>query len=575
MTDREKALTAAGLVVLLIVLQIIAGGMVYTGDEPRYVRQAYSFFQTGGFRLPFEDWAEYAKIWGIGAASPQAFDMVQSPLHTIILSPVVGLFGPNIARLVDVGVSLVAFLATAGILLRVGFERVGFIAVALVWLTLPIFGFSRSLYAEIWLAGAFSCAWYLLNQRPAYPWRLPLFLLAALSLPFFHIRMALVSVCLVSFLVWQLFISSDDTRWRKQAIVAVASAVGLLLFLAFQRATAGGILGSASTPYTPSFDSILPRLGVHLLGIRHGLLVYNPLMICALCGLVLGVGKRNQLALQASALFVIYAISIAWGTASESLPARFWAGIAPVFAVGLAIWLRESKPMTAWAITAFLALLSLIFSGLYLYNPSLLLVDRQSSVLYDLIFRYTRLFYLPNYIPWDTFYDESAISISSWPQSLILLKTLAAFVAILSVFLVFSVKYKEVGRIAGWLAAAVLIIAIWQTHFHEIGHVTVSKLQFSELSGLTLTFAKPVEPTVLRFIDTIPHWSNKDFPEQFRVQASNDDRNFRDMGIVFARHITALPAMGAVKAIRLIPEGGSSTGKATWLNSRISTLARR
>ncbi len=326
---------------LLFLIKILARKPVYTGDEPRYLHMAYSFFKTGSFHLAYTEWVAFCDRFYIRVYPPELLSSVHSPVHSILISPFVGLWGPEGGRWAQFAVALAGFFALAKLLQRFSTPVLSVLISFFIFTTLPVFSYASLLYSEIWLMTLLSIALYISTQKSLPLFSLYLGLSASLILPFFHIRTALISAVLVIYLVLRVMSElKEHPNYRRIILCSVLYAmIALAGFVWFQISWSGSVFGSAKAPFEPGFTMFFQRLAIQLWTMRHGLLIFNPALILGIIGLVIGVINKSTQARLGLVLLGVYSLTFVWGAASDSFPARFWVVVLPVFAMGLAIWL--------------------------------------------------------------------------------------------------------------------------------------------------------------------------------------------------------------------------------------------
>lgn len=566
----------------LFALQLISRPLAYTGDEPRYIRMAVSLFERGDLGLSFDDWARFAARWNMPSYSPIDFVQPHSPVHALLVAPVVGSLGPRGGRWLSFVVAVFAFLATAALTRRAAGAVAGVGVSLFAFSTLPLLAYSRSLYTEIWLAALVASAWYFLELAKRGGLYKALFLFLALCLPFFHLRMSLVSVGLILIAVGREFEQRPEQgkaqAIKDAAVLAGVAALAAALLLAFQWWLTGSLRGTASAPFEPTLAGFFERTAIQLLTLRHGLFVFNPLMICAVVGLVTSALIGNRLAREGIVLSLLYLVSFVWGAASESAPARFWVAIMPVFAVGLALWIKSPKPWWASLVTALLVMVSLANAALYVRDPNLFLDNREVSLSYDKLFDYIPMFYLPHLLPWDKYFFIEKGFNPHFDQSRALLVWASAVVVSLCVVLFLAIRFRErtwIRRVAGLSLFVLVSYVLWSARLCELPSSSVlpEKVLARGGNSSVIRFGGPIRPVVVRFVGSDSSWNEANYPDMFEVEYLAEGGGFQRVGSVPAGRLVTLPAAGNTQAIRLTASGGAATD-ARWQEGKIYVLAK-
>lgn len=572
-------------IAILFILQLVSRPLVYTGDEPRYVHMAASIFERGDLGISFEEWKQFADRMGLPSySSPKSFVFIHSPIHSFLTAPFVGNFGPNAGRWVGFVVAIFAFLATVGLARQAADSYVSIFATLLLFSTIPLFSYSRSLYTEIWLVALFSGAWYFLHLIKYGRIYKTIFLILSLSLPFFHLRMSLVSAGLI-FVAAIMEFKNSAVKDKRQALrsaafligIAAISAIGLVVF---QLWLTGSIMGTTIMPLKPTLAGFFERIAVQLLTLRHGLFVFNPVMICSVVGLVTSALLGNQFAKEGILFALLYLVTFVFGAASESSPARFWVAIMPIFNVGLVFWIRLPKPWWATLITILLAIVSIVNVSLYIIDPNIFIQNREVSISYDKLYDYIPIFYFSHLLPWDTYFFHEQGFNSHFDVSHILLVRAIIFTLSLGFFLLLAVRfrsYKWICRVSGIIVLAYMLYVLWLAWLCEVPKFSMLTENTSALAGVRddyiIKFASPIQPKVLRFIDTDSYWNESDYPDMFDVDYDVEGKGFLRVGSVPAGHIVTLPSGGPTGKIRLTAKGGTVTSS-RWQGGRISVLAK-
>lgn len=570
-------------IALLTFIHAFAAPLRFAGDEPRYLWMAVSLYERQDLRLPFSEWEQYAQRHDIPAYSPEVFPLIHSPLISVVLAPFVGTLGPDAGRWVTFLIGLIGFVWTAAIARREAGAYAGLLAAMLAFVTLPILPYMGLFYTEIWLLTFFAIAWYLLNLPAATPYQRAAFLLTALILPYIHLRMSLVSVTLISLHLWDVWRGYGDHRQRDSAYLAtviVAAAVAGAGFLAFQHGMTGSLRGTATAPFAPSLGGYFERLAVQMFTLRHGLFVFNPLLLLGAAALVAAAMQGHRLARQALLLIFVYSVTFVWGAASESPPARFWVAVMPAFVVGLALWLNAMRSVLAVIVTVPFAAVALVNAALYVVLPDAFLENYEVAVSYDLLFQQFPAFYVAAHLPWDKYFSLS----SGWgPHYELSVSRLVDVVAVAGGVLTLSAvgygarRYLWIQRAAflGVIGIGLAVLMRLRTCEVPAEYVEVEELVSEGAGGLlAIRFGDPAAPSVLRFEDSWNYWPESQYPDEFEVRVRNiTDGAFSSIGVVPAGRIVSLPPMDATREVRLRAVGGVADAAPWHYAGRVTVLA--
>ena len=97
-------------ILILLVIKFFSDNVVLTGDEPRYTHMAYSFFKDLSFNLPYDEWIIFCNKYHIQPHPAESFIRIHSPLHSILVSPFVGYWGPIGGRWAQFIIALFGFV---------------------------------------------------------------------------------------------------------------------------------------------------------------------------------------------------------------------------------------------------------------------------------------------------------------------------------------------------------------------------------------------------------------------------------------------------------------------------------
>ncbi|MFB3918334.1 MAG: hypothetical protein ACE14M_16510 [Terriglobales bacterium] len=545
---------------LFCVAQLRLDKWSYMGDEVRYLYYAVSFFHTGTFHMPEGVWAEYLTKAGYGV-TPVA-GIGHSVVTSVLLSPWAGLFSVESARWFVLTVGLCGMIG----LFKLIRERVGdvlsVVTVTCAMFSLPFFAYAKTLYAETWLFTVAVWAWFLVSRSVSgLGWRL-VGLSLALSLPFLHIRAALVSGVLCAVYFWRL------RPWKRSATAETGIALLIILlaagcFYAYQAMLFGSLLGSASATVQPSFAMFADRVAIHLFDLRHGLLTYSPIWIVGLGGLALGCAKRDGWSIQSAFLLVAYLATMVWGNASESMPARFWVAAVPMLSVGFARWAATSKPFASWTVLPVLALITVTNTVLFTVQSGSFLANRTFSVTYNWLFDEFGYMHLGAFLPWDAYGYYAPNMERSMEIAWHLMMALGVVIAALC-FACFKAR-SVVGRLCG---AAPLVIVLAVIGRSGAAPILPSEYDLQVSSGAATTsvsirFKKPEIPAFVRFSEPRQLWGTPAYPAALIMTAISDT-------VSVSRQFPARPLMpvfGADRVSELRITEAQRTEPALWLGT--------
>lgn len=546
---------------VILFLHVIAGDPVITGDEPRYVAEALML---------------------LGLPHPE-IAIMHSPLHLVPVAGVVALFGGEAGRLAMLVCSAVGYFSVFALLRRKVGPGWALLTTFVGFVTIPLVAYARQLYPEIALFSIFALSWYLLEKPGKHRWEKAAFLTTALALPYFHLRMALVAPTLIlAFLASEFsadrqLLSPRFLSWF--AIAALASAVAVAGLVFYQIALTGSLLGTASAPFPPGLPMFVERLGLQLFGLRHGLLVWNPLLYCALAGLAIATVRGDRLAVHGALFLAVYLVTFVWGSASEASPARFWAAIMPVFLAGLALWFVDCKGLLVRLVTVLFAGWSLLIGAMFFAWPTWFLYNREVSVFFDWAFSKVGLFYFPVIQPIDPFRFLAGGVLPDHMRNMVLLAIVGGVGCAVLAWLILASR-ANASRWAVILSGGTLVIGIALVLVSTAAYqVPESQLEIEKTasapgrrSAVTLSFSQPLEPLAVRFPESIPHWVGNDSPDRFLLSIDRGDRRFVPVGVIPAGHVTFLPELPPVTGLRL-EAIGPATDSDVWLASTVSVVA--
>jgi hypothetical protein len=348
------------------------------------------------------------------------------------------------------------------------------------------------------------------------------------------------------------------------------AALAAVLFVGYQIALFGSLLGGATAPEPLTLTRLPYRLGIQLFEFRHGLLANNPAMLLGFVGLAVAAYRGHRIAREGIFLFVMY-LPFVVGAASEAMPARFWVAVMPVLILGLAFWLEQATSIGAWLVALPLLFVSVLISGLLVADPVLFIVNRQSSFTYEYLYgRGMGHVYFAPFLPWETYAVVAPEEARDIRITLTFLAGSALFGGLVAVGLS---RRKAVRRLANGAALAGLA---WFVVYYSASPIAPDQFATevrSEEDGrhaVVITFVRPQSPRVITFGGPRFPWYPPDFPNELQVQAlDTTSGSWASVGSLPTRPIIGLDRRRAVTAIRIV-ESNRTSG--LWTNAPVSLL---
>ena len=368
------------LLVLVAALHFVAGDLIFTGDETRYVFASVSAWLGQGLAFSPESWAIWLSSHGVRPGL-EASRGTHSIIHSILLSPFIAVYGVEIGRwaqLVIVSVIAAPFLLGTDQKRRVDFA----IWTTVYFVSIPVLPYLRLVYPATWMflllsVVLFYCSKEHLDAKDRY-----IALACVILLPFIHIRTALVAVVFAIYLFYKTW-SRQASPAKPLSLMTLMVLISLPLFVWYQVTISGKVTGTASVATVPSVTVLTKLLSMQYFGYRHGLFFYNPLALVGLAGLFLGVIKKNDFLIACLIAFFAYSFSIAWGTASESYAGRFWVAVVPLLIYGSVFWFRNVQGWLKWPVLVPLAGVTLFNCVLFVTEPNFYIENRFGSLPYE------------------------------------------------------------------------------------------------------------------------------------------------------------------------------------------------
>ncbi|MBF0101693.1 MAG: hypothetical protein HQK77_12375 [Desulfobacterales bacterium] len=559
---------------ILFIIKFFAKKPVFTGDEPRYLHMAYSFIKTFSFDIPYNKWVAFCNDYNLYVIPPEEIVRVHAPFSSILISPFVGIFGPEGGRWSVFIVAIIGFIFLKKLLDDLVSPLSSLLITFFIFTTLPAFSYTNLLYTDIWLMIFFSIAIFLTTRKNISLKNIFWGLTLSLILPFFHIRMALVSFILVMYQISRIFIEYKDRYYRTLICSTLYCLLFFIGFICFEFSWTGSLFGSANAPFKPGFFMFFERLSIQLFTIRHGLFIYNPVLLLALVGLIIGIAKKNNLAQLSSIILLFYTVSFVWGAASESYPARFWVAILPVFGVGISIWIRYLKFFTEKSITAVFVIVAYTNSVLYFFSPNLFLSNRQVSYTYEALYTIFPFLNFSTFIPWDkyffiilgidSFFHESRYLLLCW--SLI---TIAILISLLTIVLSIYNPLKVIAKFVIYIIFISVLVISYMVKVPSSEIVAKGTVQEGN-TIIDINFTKPIRASVVKLINQDVIWSPPYYPKEYLISTSQDGIIFHEIGKVRAAPFIRLPFLSSIRALKITALNFSNN---KWINDcRISVL---
>ena len=570
---RWASLPIAVLVISLI--QFVAWRLPVTGDEPEYIYYAYSFFIRQDFSMPIPTF--YAAFPQLASIPPKNLQIYSHPvLFSILGSPFVGLFGIAGARFFSFCCGLVGFIAVRKLVMRITARDTATAISLFTFVTFPVVAYLHVFYTDIAILAVIAWAWLLIESGR------PTGLLAAsglaVTLPFLHVRMSLVAAWLV--LLTMCSVLRVATRRRERAVlgsgIALIAIAAFGVFIWHQEVMFHKLVGGSTTPIPVTLMGYFQRLALQALDFRHGLITYNPAMILAFAGLLVGITYRSRIAIEAFGLLLVYSASFVWGLASESYPARFWVPAAPALAVGFGLWLSRSHSVSAYLAGTLLGTLSLLNLIIHILDQTAFLNNRQASLSYDSMFEVFPYLNLAGLFPWDAF-NYTDHSVKPHPELSFPIMTSASIVAVLLIAaFALEATNRSKRRLVALLPPVILLVPFWYGIMRTVPSSAMQVVRTEDddrhLRSILMTFCQPIDATLIRFFGSpralmVP----PTYPDELFIEGSRDGRDFQIAEAYPTSPVIVLPS-GPFRSIRI--SAFTSLQGHNWTNDRVSVLMK-
>jgi hypothetical protein len=379
---------------ILTAVELSAGPLTWTGDEPRYVYQGLGLYTNHSF-FPAEPlWRRFVRQNGFTPETAPYLGATGKPLQVLsssfVYGAALGAIGLEGARWLNFalgccGIALLFFFLRSQP--PSGAKNAGMgaaLAVTAISLSLPFIAYQKLLYPETLLFVTVAVALSALLARHRY-----LLLLCIVMLPFVHTRALPLSVAFAALLLLQM--RRAGSPLASQLGAAAFCALGLGAFLGMQIVLFGSTRGASFATYEPSSAGVADRLGISLFDVRHGAIAYSPIFLIGFAGLAAGAIRRDRACAASCALLICYVATFMWATAGESWAARYWVAALPFIAVGLAYWLRGCRGRLEYLPALPLAAIALLNTASFATHPNWFLESRRGSIPYAALFEATGL----------------------------------------------------------------------------------------------------------------------------------------------------------------------------------------
>lgn len=560
--------------ILIIVLIIFSANLfvknvAFTGDETRFTYYTVSFAKVGNFNLKFPEWFNYEIKNNLVPYEPQLQNA--RPGHSIVvpilLSTIVNYIDFVTLRWSSFVIGIVGILLI-GLLLRLlkYSKKVILFVLLIISTTIPVLPYFQIIYSDIWLFTFVSLCLYLLFYLvktigvsiTKTQTKIVLFIITPIVfsfLPFLHLRLiGLTFVLLLIYIynLWKLRLYITKLNYLSVFIVIIFMT---LTFVYTQINIYGSVFSSASAAFTPSLNNVYDRLIVSLLDYRHGLFTFTPLLYFAFLGLISASLKRSKTEIITLLLISSLLVISIWGSASESLPGRFWVAVIPMLSIGLASWLKNKKSLLEILLFIILMIISYVNSIYYILEPNVFLNNRFYSYTYDKLFEIFPRVNLSVLFPWDTFPKGSFYLENS--NYLGRLAGITLFTITLCLLFIRSkIKYIKI------LALTVFIIIVGLIFIYSfVSKVPNNYYQMEYTSEnkneVEIKFNKHINIAMLRFSEPKYYWAVPPYPEELKIEYSSDglyynySQSYRSIPVVWIKN------NGYIKSIKISSDGKS------------------
>lgn len=498
-------------------LHLRMGELIVTGDEPRYIFGGLQPWLGGGQQTVtnLNSWVSKQDIASLLIVPDRG---PHSLLHVWLVSPILKFGGLSAARW---AVMLCALLALTYFAVcfesKTTWQRL-FMTSLFTW-SMPIFPYLRLMYSEIWGCLIVAILLVLVSKRVFNRnyWFIA-FVLTVL-LPFIHVRFSPTAV-IFGLIFLRRWWKQARNRAKRNALVQSSICLALfIIFKLYQSALSGGHTSSIPA-LEPNFGDLLERSAIHLLGYRHGILIFNPLVLLGLAGFVLGVRNRERMTMISTVLFLGTFFGFIWGSGMESYPGRFWVVAMPPLIVGATYWFTQTSRYWRWLASLPLLLMSLLNTFIMIIRPTDHLSNRFGLLSYDSIVRRIGGRILPDLITLKDPFDMGIIRPIYNNHSIVALMLISVLSLALASFAINSRSLRALGLLLGLMtslsvANLILVQPVPQNRYKlEIG------IDAENRSYVSVTFFEPISVSSFKIgeFNDWPLWGiDPSAPKEFQI----------------------------------------------------------
>lgn len=380
------------LMAILSFLLLNSNRQIMTGDEPRYLIYAVSVIRHGVFTMQPSEWSRLSQsvVGYPSAALPTgakgAFLMNGVYIPTL-LSPIAGLLKLWGLRLATLLAGIGGLFCLYQLLRRTAGPLPALASLAIAAFSIPLLPYLHLFYMETFVFALVCWAWLRLQTHVRSLSGDLLTTLVIVSIPFAHLRGAVVAALLFTGL---LSIVIRQRRWKRVVTICLIASTSGLAFVLLNLWIYGAVTGPVNTARPPLPTQWFPVLSMQLFNVHHGLFAYAPVWVLGYAGLWASLGLRGgpgfPIARQALILATAAALTGVGVNPGECWPARFWVLSVPMLSVGLCVWMERARGITATACFILLLLATLTNTVFFFKSPNAFLENRQTSMTYDALF---------------------------------------------------------------------------------------------------------------------------------------------------------------------------------------------
>ena len=500
----------------VVTLHLIAGKLILTGDEPRYLFASVSAWSEGNFLMSQAHYSAWLGAHNLDI-NYEASRGVHSVIHSLLLSPIATNFGLEATRWTQL--LIVSSVAALYWKYAPPESRLGFgIWTLLYFASVPVLPYLKLIYSEAWVFFLFSIVVIFSSIENKTTVQRYVLLIAIVTLPFIHLRTVLAAFIFGLYFVHNEW-NSNPKDVKNIRIMSLIVVLSLLLFGLYQLALSGSLTGTAHPTYSPTIESLLDRIAAQFFGYRHGLYFNSPMALIGLAGLILGAFKRNGFFSICLLSLSVYVVTFSWNSASESYAARFWVFAIPLFIYGSYYWLNGVESKFKWVIVTVLIGLTIFNTALFASNQNYYLENRFGSIGYEFFYDHFSHFFNLNLISAADSYD-GGLTILNPQNNFNVLALLTLFVLGL---VGMGFKLRRNTNISIAVVIFVFSISIYQSYMTPIDkdqYVVSHGIDGLGRSFINFTFQKSVVVHGLRFGKYLdrPSWGSEEAtPKQFVI----------------------------------------------------------